>query len=208
MMGDPERTRVLQRMPGSLSPAPPVDEGDIVRRVRDGDPDAFELLFLSYAALLCSYANRFVRSHAEAEELVHDVFIRIWERRAGWWVHDSVGAYLHGAVRKRAANHARRCTLEDEWAQRAAASSSGSDAADSAITAGPDAVHARDLADAAAVAIHRLPPRCREIYLLHRCHGLSYSEVATRLGLAPKTIENQVARALRLLRVRLSIYLM
>jgi RNA polymerase sigma-70 factor (ECF subfamily) len=185
-----------------------VDDEAIVRRVRAGEPDAFELLFVQYSGQLASYATRFVRSRAEAEELVHDVFVRIWERRAGWWVHDSVAAYLHGAVRKRAANHTRRCALEDEWTQRVMMSAGASDAGERAATGGPDAVHAHDLADAAAIAIRRLPPRCREIYLLHRRHGLSYSEVAATLGLAPKTIENQMARALKLLRVHLAIYLM
>ena len=60
------------------------DEQGLVERVRRGDHAAFEALFAAHAASLYSYANRFTQSRPAAQDIVHDVFVRVWERRESW----------------------------------------------------------------------------------------------------------------------------
>src|SRR5258708_10536045 len=92
-----------------------------VARVRRGDAKAFEAMFRAYYDTLIAYAWRISRSREIAEELVQDVFARIWERRAAWTATDSLAAYLHGAVRNEALQRIRRDQLEQQWRQRAGA---------------------------------------------------------------------------------------
>jgi RNA polymerase sigma-70 factor (family 1) len=178
------------------------DERALVERVRAGDREALGAIFAAYAASLYSYAFRFTRSREAAEELVHDVFVRVWEIRADWRV-QSVGAYLHGAVRRRALNYLRHQATEDAW-QRAEV-----DAVETrpAGESPDDVVIARDLAHAAARAVDRLTPRCREAFVLHRQHHLSYAEIAAVLGVTPKAVETQISRALKALKALLAGYL-
>jgi len=88
------------------------DNREIVAAVRHGSAVAFRALFCAHYEVLCRYAYRFVRSRAIAEELVSDVFLRIWMQRARWEVHGSVRAYLFSATRNMAIDHLRRELVE------------------------------------------------------------------------------------------------
>jgi RNA polymerase sigma-70 factor, ECF subfamily len=177
------------------------DEAGLIERVRRGDRGAFGAIFSAYAGPLYVYTDRLTRSRAVAEELVHDVFVRIWEIRAEWRV-DSLGAYLYGAVRRRALNHLRRQALHGAWEEREAPALS-----DAQAESPEDQILATDLASAAARALERLSPRNREAYLLHRQHHLTYAEIAVVLGVTPKAVERQIGRALQALRALLAGYL-
>jgi RNA polymerase sigma-70 factor (ECF subfamily) len=85
-----------------------------IARIRRGDSRAFEAMFRAYYNALVVYGTRIVRSTDIAEELVQEVFGRIWERRAKWEATGSLAAYLHGAVRNEALVRLRRDQLERE----------------------------------------------------------------------------------------------
>jgi RNA polymerase sigma-70 factor (ECF subfamily) len=179
------------------------DEPGLIERVRGGDRAAFGAIFSAYAAPLYTYAHRFTRSRATAEELVHDVFARVWEIRGEWRV-DSLGAYLYGSVRRRALNYLRHEATHDAWERRAAPGPGGEEPH---VASPEDALMATDLASAAARAVEQLSARNREAYLLHRQHHLTYAEIATVLGVTPKAVERQIGRALKALRALLAGYL-
>jgi RNA polymerase sigma-70 factor (family 1) len=180
------------------------DDATFVDRVRAGDRAAFGAVFSTYAASLYSYAHRFTRSRATAEELVHDVFIRVWETRAEWRAR-SIGAYLHVAVRRRALNYVRHQTAEQAWRR---ATHADQVAEVRVVAETPESrVLANDLATAATRALDKLTPGCREAIVLHRQHGLSCAEIAAVLGVTPKAVEHQVGRALKALRALLAAYL-
>lgn len=83
------------------------------KRIRRGDRDAFELLFRGYYDCLCTFAEGYVRSFSEAEDVVDQVFLTLWESRAEWNLRRSIKSYLYGAVRNGALNHLKhRCVVE------------------------------------------------------------------------------------------------
>jgi len=182
------------------------DERELVSRVRRGDTAAFEHIFMVYYNRLCLFAETYVISAQIAEELVDDVFCSIWERRAEWDVRHGLKAYLYGSVRNRALKNLARDRVagqvrdEAEREERALAMGQPAVGADDLVAAG-------ELGEAVTRALSALPPRCRQTYLLHRQHQLSYAEIAATMGISTKTVENHLARALKALRMSLADWL-
>lgn len=180
-------------------------ERELLERLRAGDGAAFEALFRTYYNPLCHFAEGYVHSAHVAEELVEDVFCWIWERRAEWRVEHGVKAYLYGAVRNRALKHVARSRFAEQIQEAA-------DQEERALAMGqpPRPSDARvsdgELAQAVERAVAALPARCRQAYVLHRQHELSYAEIAGIMGTSVKTVENHLARALKALRMSLAAW--
>lgn len=177
-----------------------------VARIRGGDQAAFDALFDAYYAPLCEFVEAYVGSLALAEECVQDVFLHLWTRRAEWHVRDSVRQYLYGAARNEAINVRHRHRVAERWAARAE-----HDSALTAMATGPRAaderVRATELEAAVDRAIALLPPRRREAYRLRWRHQLSHAEIAAVMGISVKTVEMQLAYALKVLRRELAYLL-
>lgn len=171
-----------------------------IDRIRAGDVAAFEALFRALSPGLCVLVTRYVREHPVAEELVQDLFLDLWTRRAELVVDRALTAYLYTAARNRALNHLRRERRLTAWPAAATAH-----ADDDPADADPSAPNESELLDALELqdAIDQLPPRCRLIFTLNRRHDMTYGEIATSLGLSVKTVETQMGRALKSLRDRL-----
>ena len=161
--------------------------------------DAYESIFKSYYAQLVGVAESMLRERAAAEDVVQEVMVELWHRRATIKVESSLRAYLFRAVRNRALNqlrHQKVAPLADP------------DAADR--VAGPAAdrdFETRELNAAIQKAVAGLPDRCREVFQLSRVQGLTYDEIARTMGISIKTVEAQMGKALRVLREELAAFL-
>ena len=205
-MSSPEPVRSLGEL-AALDPATrDARELEWFARVRTGDAQAFEALFRAYVEPLCSFAYSYVESESQAQEIVQDLFGRLWERRETLERPRSVRAYLYGATRNRVLNELRHARVERAFLSRALR-------LESVRTSGPRPVppeedlNASALAVAAERAVAELPPRCREVFTLTRDRHLSYAEAADVLGISPKTVEIHMGRALTFLRQRLADWL-
>lgn len=174
--------------------------------LKSGDPAAFATLFRRYYDALCAFAEGLVASSDDAEEVVEEVFVRLWERRDRLNVRVSVKAYLYSATRNQALNQLRRVATEKRWVDRVVrvGETPGLGEAPPGVV---EALYAADLARAVEAAIPKLSERCRQVFLLHRRHGLTYAEIADSLGISPKTVENHLGRALKELRGLLGHFL-
>ena len=164
-----------------------------------GSPAEFDALFLAHYARLCQLAYRMIGSRAVAEDIVQDLFLAIWSRGSGPDLADPV-PYLYTAVRNRAISHLRR----ERWRMSTLANR-----ALELWRGRPEEEHpdTGDLAAAIDRAIQELPQRRRQIFTLHREQHLSYADIARTLGISIKTVETQMGRALKALRIRLAPYL-
>lgn len=186
-----------------LSPATnmPESDADLVRRIRGGDERALEAIFRAHYAGMAAFVERFVRANDVAEELVQDVFLKLWRKREELSEIESLRTYLYRAARNTALNWLRRQKLERRWLEEHA----GDGEPATTHTADDDAT-GQEVAEAVQAAIQRLPPRCREVFLMSRDGGMTYAEIARALEISVKTVETQMGRALKALRLALGPY--
>lgn len=189
---------LFQHVYGSASISPAF-ERDLIERVRIGDKLALEQLFHRYYDGLCRFTLSLTRSPDDVEDLVQDIFVRIWTIRAHWNPKGSVGAYLYKAARNQAINllKSRKKSSVPISGQREPFSSG---AAVDLI----DEMADRDMVMAVSKAIEHLPEKCRLVFVLNRQEGLTYAEIAGVLEISEKTVENQISHALKILRNELS----
>jgi RNA polymerase sigma-70 factor (ECF subfamily) len=183
----------------------PGSDAELAMRIRTGSYEAFTVLFRTHYTSLVAFARGFVGSEDDAEEIVQDVFVRVWDRRHDWQLEGSIRGYLFGATRNRAMNAARRRRAGWRW--------------EAAYVLDPDrvglgrglpqpdlSVRAAELDAAVTRAIGRLPEQCRITYTLRWHHELTYAEIAHALDISIKTVESHISKALKALRRQLADY--
>ena len=179
-----------ERSPDDLS-AEAVERA-LVDRIRAGDMDAFETLYRSYWQRLYAFAFRYVRSKPDAEDVTQEVFLRIWRGRADWLPAGAVSNYLYLAVRNAARDRlARAAVARRGWWRLEQAETTQEFQCD---------LESRELAAAVERALAALPPKRAAVCRLRLMDGLSYAQIADRLGIGTKTVETQLARGLKTVR--------
>jgi RNA polymerase sigma-70 factor (ECF subfamily) len=163
-----------------------------------GEPDrwpAFEALVREQYPALCGYAYRYAGDRDVAEEIVQDVLFRVWRRR-DWIPTSDLLPYVYRSIAHAAISRGRTDRAIRTRNARLRLEAADPTDPECPATAGELETRVRD-------AIESLPERCRLVFLLSRDAGLTYPAIAERLGIAPKTVENQIVKALKLLRAAL-----
>ena len=181
---------------------PPNIEKELLCRVAEGDETAFSLLFNAFHQRLGVYVHRLTESLPATQEIVQDVFVKIWLKRAILPELQSFDAYLFRAARNHVFNYLRK--LARERVQQASLEAGIPSSADGE-TAAEDARTEEEYLGLLDQAIDHLPPQQKKIYLLHRRQGLSHSEIANRLHLSVDTVKKHMSLALRSIREYLSL---
>lgn len=163
--------------------------------VRRNDFQAFEKLFHHFYKPLFRYALKYVGSPMVAEEVVSDVFFKIWKNRERITIQDSLQAYLFKSVRNQSLDYLKsQAHLRNNHEEIPLHLENG--------YANPEEeIIAEELNQQIENAIETLPPQCRVIFRLSRDNGLKYKEIAEKMNLSVKTVETQMGRALKQLRV-------
>ncbi len=176
----------------------PESDDVLVVRMRGGDVMALETLMRRYYAPLIVFVEHYVHSADTAEDVVHELFLRIWERRERLKVTVTCRAYLYAAARNSALKHIRgagRRARAEANAWQLENASIGNESTTELFDVEAEA-HAATVRTALQKAVNDLPERCREVFILSRNHHLSYGEIAALLGISASTVRTQMARAL------------
>ena len=160
----------------------------------------FEDIFKSMFPTLCLFAQKYVSDMDTSREIVHNVFIALWEKREDIDFEKPMKPYLFTSVHNRCLNFIRdnKKFNNDELTVEALETQLGADTTDNITTA-------ETVAEING-AIQALPDKCREIFILNRFEGLKYHEIADKLGISVKTVEAQMSKALKILRAKLEKY--
>jgi RNA polymerase sigma-70 factor (ECF subfamily) len=153
----------------------------------------FERLFREYNKSLCDLAFNLVRDKEAAQDIVQEVFLRLWKNRDALTFGNRIKHYLFKATAHHALNHLR-------FSRKIIKVCDDGPLYELQGSAASDEIGYKELELRVRQAIDRLPPRCRTIYLLSRHEGMKYAEIADALKLSLKTVENQMGIALEKLR--------
>jgi RNA polymerase sigma-70 factor, ECF subfamily len=176
-------------------------ETSLLEAIRKGDETAFEMIFKEYYQALCRYANSFLNDREEAEEVVQASFLGFWEKREALFVNTSLKAYLYQSIRNRCLNVIKHSKVKQQHAQHEAYMRV--DHAESTF----DEILSNELENRIYVALQALPEQCRLVFKLSRFEELKYQEIADQLNISVKTVENQIGKALKIMREQLRDYL-
>lgn len=175
------------------------EETDLLSALKAGERKAFDKLFRKYYPMLCAYGHRFVELE-DAEEIVQDVMVWLWENRARLAIEFSLSHYLFKMVYHRALNRinqkdikGRADTFFYEETQ--------------AVFHNTDIYQIEELTRHIRQAIAALPDSYREAFVMHRFRDMSYKEIAAALEISPKTVDYRIGQALKQLRSDLKEYL-
>lgn len=158
--------------------------------IKAGDTDSFSVLFKKYYEPLYQFAGRYIKDAQTAENIVQNVFVKIWTNRDSLTIKSNVKLYLYTAVRNQALNYINQeskvVTLEGV-----------SDYVDIHTTTPEEEYIDEEMKTAVHEAIDKLPEQCRHIYMMKRYDDLSYNEIAEIKGISVNTVKTQMKRALK-----------
>jgi RNA polymerase sigma-70 factor (ECF subfamily) len=161
----------------------------------------FEKLFREHFTALCCFARKYLGDMDSCKEIVHSVFIRIWENRAEFDWKKPAKSYLFTSVYNRCMNFIRdnrKFITGDPDAIR-------EEITDTSEFSGT--LEVAELEGRIRKALQKLPEKCREVFKMNRFEGKKYAEIADALDISVKTVETQMSRALKILRDELRDYL-
>ena len=161
---------------------------------------AISLLFEAHYANMCKMANRIVSDTQLAEDIVQEIFLKLYENSSALEKADSLPAYLKRMATNRAIDHYRKQSRVKKVDLDQQFDLNTQESTDQDL-------HAQETKSAIKVAIDSLPEQCRIVFLLKRKEGFTNQEVATHLGISVKTVENQMTKALKRLKTSLSPFL-
>ena len=159
------------------------------------------MLFRTYYQPLCNYAYTFVQDRDEAEEIVQSTFLNVWEKRDNLSIHTGVKPYLYAMVRNASLNVLKHEKIKQQHVTMEMA------VAERSVESVTRTVMASELETKIYNAMDKLPEQCRLVFKLSRFEELKYSEIAEQLNISIKTVENQMGKALKIMRDQLKDYL-
>ena len=175
------------------------DNDFLLSAVQRGDQKAFDTLFRRYYPMLCAYGHRFVELE-DAEEIVEDSLLWIWENRETLVIESSLNSYLFKMVYRRALNKLAHIDATQRADTRFYEEMQE-------MLQDTDYYQIEELAKRIEDAVAALAESYREAFVMHRFRDMSYKEIAETLGVSPKTIDYRIQQALKQLRVDLKDYL-
>jgi RNA polymerase sigma-70 factor (family 1) len=174
-----------------------ITDAELVFSIRNGDKHAFDVVYQRHWLRLFRIACRIITDENAAQDIIQDSFISFWEKGCHKDIH-SIEAYLYQTVRFRCFMHLRSGTISkkhlEHFSRIQAASSAG---------VGGHPMEAREMEELLDQSIRVLPEKCREVFYMSRVENMPNKKIAERLHISPKTVENQITKALRHLRLSL-----
>ncbi|WP_077438429.1 RNA polymerase sigma-70 factor [Sphingobacterium sp. CZ-UAM] len=169
-------------------------ENELLRLLRCGDMQAFDVLYHRYSHTIYANILKFIKDKTVAEDLLQDVFVRIWENRLKIDPEQSFAAFLYTCSRNITFNFRRRLKLELESAiQLAQEAVEGENSIDRML----DSKEAQQWVEQ---LLHKLPQQRQKIFRLSKLEGKSYQEIAQEMGISVSTVRDHIVKANKFIR--------
>ena len=174
-----------------------LQEENLIAELKSDNEDALTSIYYHFRDSLFQNANRVLQDPQSSEEIVQDVFCELWEKRMRLEIKVSLNAYLYAMTRYMVFRHIRneksRIRLYEDLANKYPFQNY--------LCLTPESfLLEKEMNERVTALINELPPRCREVYQLSRHDQLSHKEISKKLQISPKTVENQISKALKVFR--------
>jgi RNA polymerase sigma-70 factor (family 1) len=169
---------------------------DLLESLQKGDLEAFDLIFDRYSDRLYGFAFKYLKSREESEELVQDVFLKIWENRKNLKQESALKSYLFTISYHQMCHLFRRRNYQEKLARELIHSGEETVTMD-------EKIDFRSILEQVDKVIEQLPLRQKEIFIKSRKEGKSSKEIAEELKIVPGTVDNQISEALKFIRKNL-----
>lgn len=174
-------------------------EEELIKELKSGSEEAFTALYHIYSAKVYNFSRLYIRSASEVEEIVQEVFCKLWESRELLKVGEDFNSYLFIITRNLIFNQYRKSFNEVNYKMMVISSASETYEIE-------EELETADLKILISKLISLLTPRQQEIFRLSREQHLSYKEISDRLGISEKTVEHHISNALKFIRQNISLY--
>ncbi len=170
-----------------------IEEHACVQAFAKGDVQAFELLFLHYQPRLVAFIDGFVKNIEEARDMCQDVFLKLWENREACGEIRSFKAYIFKSAKFAIFNYFDHQLVSDKYVQEMLFAPVETDSAE-------EKLFAKELQQLIELTIQQMPEQRRRVFEMSRKEGISNTEIADRLGISKRTVENHLTTALAAIR--------
>lgn len=170
----------------------PKDEQQIIAEIRQGRQDTFREVFDAHYENLCRYAFTLLKDMDDAEDVVQAAFVKIWEKREEADIRFALRSYLYKTVYHQCLNQLDHRVVKQKH------QAYGKQEMEKEVTL--PAVFLDELEVHIANAINTLPPQCKAVFIMSRYDELRHAEIADQLGISVNTVQNQISKALAILR--------
>jgi RNA polymerase sigma-70 factor, ECF subfamily len=183
-------------------------ENDLLLQIQQDSTIAFEKLYFNLQPRLFAFSKKFIDDSETARDIVQEIFLEFWESRQTIHIKISINAYLFRILHNKCLNYIRDKKVHEKYTSYVDVKLKESEL----IFFYQDqesykSIFFKELEDIFRISMENLPESCREIFLLSRISGLSNKEIADKLNFPVRTVENQIYRALKILKVELKDYL-
>ncbi len=173
-------------------------ESKVIQFVQLGDIKTFEMTFKQYYQPLVNYSHTILKDMDEAEDIVQQSFVTIWQKQGELQIETSLKSYLYRAVYNASLNRIKQQKVRQNYAYEV-----------QAVSTYPtfELGQHKELETKIEWALTQLPEQCAKVFKMSRQSQLKYQEIANELGISIKTVENHMGKALKLMREMLKDYL-
>ena len=175
------------------------EEYIILRKLQNGDSGALDILYLRYASKVRDFALRLLKDQTDAEDITHDIFLRIWDHRRNLEDVYSFKGYLFRMTRNAIFNVMKRRQMQYKYLK-----TTESRIEERAKVEPSDAVSTDELLEMIDLAVRNMPEQRRKVFYMSRHENMSYDEIAKTLNISPRTVQYHISNALAELRKLLS----
>ncbi len=170
------------------------EESELLKRLREGDEDAFESLFYIYKERLYLFALKFVKSNDQACDIIHDVFVKVWENRAQINIQSNFSSFLHTICKNLILNllkqASRKESLRLEIIQYKSRNQNTLE----------EEMDFKEYQKLASEAVNQLPPRRKEVFKMCKFDGKTYNQTASDLGISRNAVKDHIVKASRFIK--------
>lgn len=175
-----------------------LSDAELVTLLKSGDHGAFTEIYERYGRLLYVYAMNMVRDDAEAQDLVQEIFLSLWDHSARRNINDTLSSYLYSAVRYKFLNLVSRHKVRSDYAE------SFQNRLDAGVHSTDEYINEKQLVALIEQEISKLPRKMREVFELSRNAGLTHQQIAEKLNISEKTVKSHIHHALKIFRSQFS----